>query len=115
MNVMAKKKKKEKKQLEALRERLEEERAQKGVSFEAKKAKETVDLEKVDRIVSKMRKKYKKKGLEVEEGVEARRLKELRGVIAGGPRAALTVQTVDKLKESKKKESRHIGAIQNAL
>ena len=95
-------KEEKKSRLAELREKMEEERATQGISFKAKSAKESVDLEKVDQIVSKMKKKYKERGLSVDEGVEARRLKELRSVIAGGPRAALSVQTVDRLKESKK-------------
>ncbi len=67
--------------------------------IEENKKEESYNLEEVNRIVKKMKKKYAEKGLETGETSE--RLNELRGIIAEQERAKIELQTVDDLKEYK--------------
>jgi len=62
---------------------------------------EKVDMEKVERIVEKMKKKYSAEGIKY--GEEASRMSELRGIISGGEAQALEVQKIEDLKESDSK------------
>jgi len=62
---------------------------------------EKVDMEKVEKIVEKMKKKYSAEGIKY--GEEASRMNELRGIISGGEAQALEVQKIEDLKESDSK------------
>ena len=72
-----------------------------------KKAKATeeqpteIDMDKVERIVKRMRDKYRSEGVEFEE--VGGNLKELRGLIAEGMSAKIEIQTVEELQEVKNK------------
>ena len=68
---------------------------------------ETVDLEQVEKIVSKMKKKYREQGVEFEE--VGGRLSELRGIIAEGEAAKINVQPVEELKEFRSPIIRQLG------
>jgi len=60
-----------------------------------------IDMKKVEKIVKRMRKKYREEGIEFEEVGGS--LNELRGLIAEGMSAKIEIQTVDELKEVKNK------------
>ncbi len=62
---------------------------------------EKVDMEKVEKIVEKMKKKYSSEGIRY--GEEASRMSELRGIISGGEAKGLEVQKIEDLKESDSK------------
>lgn len=70
-----------------------------------KKAKETtetpteIDMEKVEKIVKRMREKYRSEGVEFEE--VGGNLRELRGLIAEGMSAKIEIQTIEELQEVK--------------
>lgn len=67
---------------------------------------ETVDDKQVDRIVEKMKKKYKDQGVEMEE--VGGKLKELRGIIAEG-KVNISMQSVDDLSEFKSPSVKKLG------
>jgi pilus assembly protein TadC len=69
----------------------------KGIQEE--KETQSYDMDEVEKIVKKMKKKYAKQGLETGETSE--KLSELRGIIAEQERAKIELQTVDELKEYK--------------
>lgn len=75
----------------------------KGISEEA------IDMDKVEQIVKKMKKKYKESGIEFEE--VGGRLKELRGIIAEGQAAQLEIQKVEDLQEMKSPLVKDVGKI----
>jgi len=58
-----------------------------------------IDMRKVEKIVKRMRKKYRDEGIEFEE--VGGTLRELRGLIAEGMSAKIEIQTVEELKEVK--------------
>ncbi|MBU2100701.1 type II secretion system F family protein [Candidatus Micrarchaeota archaeon] len=58
--------------------------------------KASVDMEEVEKIVERMKKRYSEEGMEMEE--VGGRLKELRGIIAEGKQKELEVQTAEDLK-----------------
>ncbi|HLC36145.1 MAG TPA: type II secretion system F family protein [archaeon] len=109
---MAEEERKEEK-LEALRKKVEEkeklEKARAPLSGEGEE-KRAIDLEKVESIVSRMRKKYAEKGLEVEEKAGGR-LGELRGLVAEEKREKITIQGPEELKEFKSPAIKQIGRI----
>ena len=59
----------------------------------------TLDMEKIDSIVERMKKKYLDEGVEFEE--VGGRLKELRGIIAEGKAGEVEIQRVEELREAK--------------
>ena len=67
----------------------------------------TIDMEQVDKIVSKMKKKYKERGVELEE--VGGRLNELRGIIAEGKTAEVEIQSVEDLAEFKSPLVKRLG------
>ncbi|MBN2127220.1 MAG: type II secretion system F family protein [Candidatus Diapherotrites archaeon] len=78
--------------LEEIRKGIEEKK-------QGKKEIDSLDMDEVERIVKKMKKKYAKQGME--EGETSDKLSELRGIIAEQERAKIELQTVDELKEYK--------------
>jgi len=78
-------------------------------SVEQKAEERVIDMGKVDNIVNKMKKKYKKQGVEFEAvGGE---LKELRGIIAEGKTKELEVRKVEGLKKVKSPIIKSVGKI----
>ncbi len=69
---------------------------------------QSVDMNRVEDIVKKMKEKYKDEGVEFEE--VGGKLKELRGIIAEGDVAALEVQSVEDLKEFKNPLVQKLGS-----
>ena len=59
----------------------------------------TIDMEKIDKIVERMKKKYMDEGVEFEE--VGGRLAELRGIIAEGEAGEVEIQKVEELREAK--------------
>ncbi len=78
------------KKIDKLRKIIEEKKEKK----DQKKA--SADMDEVERIVEKMKRRYSEEGMEMEE--VGGRLKELRGIIAEGKQTELEVQTVEDLK-----------------
>jgi len=68
-----------------------------------------VDMAKVEKIVKRMREKYRAEGVEFEE--VGGTLKELRGLIAGGMAAKVEIQTIDELREVKSKMIKFLATI----
>ncbi|MEW6294776.1 MAG: type II secretion system F family protein [Candidatus Diapherotrites archaeon] len=95
--------------IEELRKVIEEKKEKK----EQAQAYESVNMEQVDRIVDKMKRKYSEEGIELEE--VGGRLKELRGIIAEGKQAQLEVQTVEDLKGFRSPLIRDLGKFYLAL
>lgn len=92
-----------------LRKEIEEEKKKRKLFQKKEPKKEEVDLDKVDAIVKRMQKKYKKEGL-VSESVGGR-LGELRGIIAESRPSEIKVQTVEDLKQSRSFSVKNIGKI----
>jgi len=80
--------------LDDLRKNIEEKK-KKGKSPE--ESLETVDYDQVEKIVGRMKKKYREQGVEFEE--VGGKLGELRGIIAEGEQAKISVQKVEDLQE----------------
>lgn len=70
---------------------------------------ESVDMDRVDQIVKKMKKKYKDDGIEF--GETSGKLNELRGIIAEGKGAELDLGSVEDLREVKSPIIKGIGSI----
>jgi len=70
---------------------------------------ETIDMEKIDKIVERMRAKYLEEGVEF-EAVKGK-LGELRGIIAEGAPGQLEIQTIEELKESQVATTKLFGTI----
>jgi flagellar protein FlaJ len=70
---------------------------------------QAIDMNRVEQIVKKMKKKYRAEGIEFEE--VGGRLKELRGIIAEGRAAQLEVQKVEELRETKSPLIKMVGGI----
>lgn len=68
-----------------------------------------VDLDKVEKIVKRMRSKYRDEGVEFEEVGGS--LKELRGLVSEGISAKVEIQTVEELKEVKSKIIKFLAGI----
>ena len=81
--------------LKDLRKKIEEKGKKKPDG--KKTEKETVDIEQVEKIVGRMKKKYREEGVEFEE--VGGKLGELRGIIAEGEQAKISVQNVEDLQE----------------
>lgn len=98
--------------LKKIKKALEEKK--KSKLFESTKEKfETVDLEKVEKIVNKMKKKYASEGISFEEVGGS--LSELRGIIAEGKTAKVQIQKVEELKEFKSAWIRNLGKLYMGL
>ncbi len=70
---------------------------------------QAIDMDRVDQIVKKMKKKYKSEGVEFEE--VGGRLKELRGIIAEGRTAQLEIRKVEDLREMKSPVVKGVGKV----
>jgi pilus assembly protein TadC len=70
---------------------------------------QAIDMDRVEKIVKKMKKKYKSEGIEFEE--VGGRLGELRGIIAEGRYAQLEIQRVEDLGEVKSPVIKDIGKL----
>lgn len=88
------------KKLDELMEKIaEEQRMKRKVrAVKERKAYESVDMDVVDEIVNKMKKKYVEEGREIDEMVKGE-LSELRSIIAEGGRSAIKIQKVEELTE----------------
>lgn len=84
-------------------------RKEREAEFESAKESERVDMDKVERIVEKMRKKYSAQG--VSYGEDTSRMSELRGIIAGGAGPGLEVQRIEDLKESESRLVSRMGSL----
>src|SRR3989344_4728540 len=73
----------------------------------SQKAFESVDLEQVEKIVDKMKKKYSEEGLSFEE--VGGKLSELRGIIAEEKHSAIQIQKVEELQEFKSPSIKTLG------
>ena len=74
---------------------------------------ETIDMEKIDKIVERMKKKYFQEGVEFEE--VGGKLKELREIIAEGDPSVVEIQKVEELRESKIPTAKFFGNIYLSL
>ncbi len=87
--------------LDELKGRIEEQKKQQKKpeqkAQEEPTTRETLDIEQVERIVDRMKKKYKQEGIEFEE--VGGKLGELRGIVAEGDQAKVNVQSVEELQE----------------
>ncbi len=72
-----------------------------------------IDMKKVEKIVKRMREKYRQEGVEFEE--VGGKLSELRGLIAEGEAAKVEIQTVDELREVKNKMVSFLAGLYLAL
>ncbi|MCX6799055.1 MAG: type II secretion system F family protein [Candidatus Diapherotrites archaeon] len=68
-----------------------------------------IDMEKVDKIVKRMREKYRAEGVEFEE--VGGTLRELRGMIAEGSTAKIEIQTIEELREVKSKMIKALAGV----
>ena len=94
--------------LENLKKKIEEKKAREQASLGKEGAtEESIDIDQVEKIVSKMKKKYREQGLEFEEA--GGKLRELRGIIAEGESAKINVQPVEDLKEFRNPAVRQLG------
>src|SRR3989344_3224892 len=85
-------------ELENLKKKIEEKKAkEQGVQGKEQAKDEAIDIDQVEKIVTKMKKKYREQGLEFEE--VGGKLRELRGIIAEGESAKINVQPVEDLRE----------------
>ncbi len=75
--------------------------------------KQTVDMDEVEKIVERMKRRYSEEGREMEE--VGGRLKELRGIIAEGKQKELEVQTIEDLKVFRSPMVRQLGKFYLAL
>lgn len=84
--------------LDELRKKIEERKAKEKKFVAGKEAaEEAFDVERVEKIVDKMKKKYAEQGIEFEQ--VGGKLRELRGIVAEGEAAKIQVQRVEELTE----------------
>ncbi|MEK6957454.1 MAG: type II secretion system F family protein [archaeon] len=95
--------------LSDLRKKIEEKKEEKKQTTAGKDAQETVDMDKVEKIVDRMKKKYREQGIEFEE--VGGKLGELRGIIAEGEQAKINVQTVEDLQEFQSPAIKSLGKL----
>lgn len=93
--------------IEKLRKIIEEKKEKKD------QKRHTVDMEEVEKIVDRMKRRYSDEGMEME--AVGGRLKELRGIIAEGKQKELEVQTVEDLKVFSSPMVRQLGKFYLAL
>ncbi len=94
--------------LDELRKKVEDRKGKKkGAGIKPEAVPEAIDAEQVEKIVSRMKKKYADQGIEFEE--VGGRLRELRGIIAEGAAAKVEVQKVEDLTEFKSPLIRQLG------
>jgi len=97
-------------ELDNLKKKIEEKKkAEPAVAGKEVQKEEPVDIDQVEKIVSKMKKKYREQGLEFEEA--GGKLRELRGIISEGESAKINVQPVEDLKEFRNPTIRQLGNI----
>jgi flagellar protein FlaJ len=77
--------------------------------MESSKDAEKADMEKVEKIVEKMRKKYSAQGVTYSE--DTSKMSELRGIISGGSEKGLDVQKIEDLKDSDSKMVSGLGSL----
>ncbi|MDO8627569.1 MAG: type II secretion system F family protein, partial [Candidatus Diapherotrites archaeon] len=77
----------------------EKQEKKKPMFGQEKEEKQTVDIDKVESIVARMKQKYSSEGVDKQQMTG--KLGELRGIITEGKAAALKIQTVDSLRDSK--------------
>lgn len=75
----------------------------------AEPAETEIDMEKVEKIVKRMREKYREEGVEFEE--VGGTLRELRGIIAEGMGAKIEIQTIEELREAKSKMIKFLAGV----
>ncbi len=98
-------------ELDNLRKKVEE-REKKAKEAE-KKPQETVNIDQVEQIVDRMKKKYRDEGVEFEQ--VGGKLGELRGIIAEGEQAKINVQRVEDLEEFQSPLIKRLGRIYLSL
>ncbi|MCR4369037.1 MAG: type II secretion system F family protein [archaeon] len=91
--------------LDDLKKKVEEKKKEKKLAPE--KQEESVDFDQVEKIVERMKKKYRHEGVELEE--VGGKLGELRGIIAGGEQSKVNVQKVEDLQEFKSPTVQKLG------
>src|SRR3989338_1707105 len=97
-------------ELDNLKKKIEEKKkAEPAVAGKEVQKEEPVDIDQVEKIVSKMKKKYREQGLEFEEA--GGKLRELRCIISEGESAKINVQPVEDLKEFRNPTIRQLGNI----
>lgn len=92
--------------LDKLRKEIEE---KKKIKKTDKKVQETVDIDQVEKIVSRMKKKYRDEGVEFEQ--VGGKLGELRGIIAEGEQAKINVQRIEDLGDFQNSMVRRLGKL----
>ncbi|HZX19479.1 MAG TPA: type II secretion system F family protein [archaeon] len=91
--------------LDDLRKKVEEKTKEK----KKEKEPETVDIDQVEKIVERMKKKYREEGVEMEQ--VGGKLGELRGIIAEGEQAKVNIQRVEDLNEFQNPMVKQLGKI----
>ncbi|MCX6802625.1 MAG: type II secretion system F family protein [Candidatus Diapherotrites archaeon] len=82
---------------------------EKETTMESSKDAEKADMEKVEKIVEKMRKKYSAQGMTY--GEDTGKMSELRGIISGSGEKSLEVQKIEDLKDSDSKMVSGLGIL----
>jgi len=96
--------------LEDLKQGIGAEKAKKkGIFSKKEEATDSMNIEQVEHIVDRMKKKYAKEGIEFEE--VSGKLGELRGIIASGEYSKIKVQSADDLAEFRSPMIRQLGKI----
>jgi len=93
--------------LDDLRKKVEEKKEKQAKFGKQAKAGESIDIDAVEKIVSKMKKKYREQGVEFEE--VGGRLSELRGIIAESQMTKIKVQGVEDLTDFNSSTIRNLG------
>ncbi len=93
--------------LNELRKKIEEKEKDEKKQTPDQKPVETVDMDQVEKIVNRMKSKYREQGVEFEQ--VGGKLGELRGIIAEGEQAKINVQTVEDLKEFQSPMIKQLG------
>lgn len=100
-----------KEEMNSLKDELEKEKAAKKKEKSDLKNLEVsaFDMEQIDEIVERMKKKYSEQGLDIDAGGSSGQLGELREIIAEGKTGKVEIQAVEDLKESKTPAARVFG------
>ncbi len=100
--------------IEEIKKKIQEKRQEKETKTDEELLEvAAIDMEKIDKIVERMKKKYLDEGVEFEE--VGGRLKELRGIIAEGQAGEVEIQKVEELRESKRPIAKFFGSIYLSL
>ncbi len=98
--------------LDELRKKIEEKKSASGIKFKTEekpeRSYESVDLDQVERIVDRMKRRYSEEGLEFEQ--VSGKLAELRGIIAEGKTKKIHIQRPEELVEFKTPAIKAIGS-----